>query len=320
MVTISGQQTGKEEQTLEQRQAPSVSLGRSHLRQWLALIGLLVFTAVVFWDAIVVLVQRWSSDPDYHHGFLVPLFAGYLLWRRREMIQGKSIVVSWSALIAGLGCFLVAAAIRAGSVLYYIRILDPAALVPTFLGVLLVTTGWRGFRWGWPAGVFLVFMLPMPGAVATLLSHPLQRAATLASTFVLQTIGIPCLAEGNVIQLQGGSLEVVQACSGLKMMSLFFAVCVGAAFVMDRPLLDRILVAISAPPIALIANILRISLTGILHELGVSSANLDHELSGWLMMPAAVLILYGGLAIWDRLLVPVEHGPQRVISANKGPA
>jgi exosortase len=319
MVTLSERQTGQWEQVPEQRQASSASPGQSGLRPWLALIGLLVFTGLVFWDAVLVLVQRWSSDPDYHHGFLVPLFAGYLLWRRRGMILGKPIVVSWSAFIAGLGCFLLAAVIRAGSVLYYIRILDPVALIPTFFGVLLVTTGWRGFRWGWPAGVFLVFMLPMPGAVATLLSHPLQRAATIASTFLLQTLGIPCLAEGNVIQLQEGSLEVVQACSGLKMMSLFFAVCVGAAFVMERPLLDRILVAVSAPPIALLANILRITLTGILLALGVSSANLDHELAGWLMMPAAVLILYAGLAIWDRLLVPVEHGPQRVISARKEP-
>ena len=286
-------------------------------KQWFALVGMVILTSLVFWDALLVLVQRWSSDPDYHHGFLVPLFAGYLLWRRRGMIVGKPIAVSWSAVVTGLGCFVLAGVIRAGSILYYVRILDPAAIIPAFFGVVLLMTGWRGLRWAWPAVVFLVFMLPMPGAVANLLSHPLQRVATIASTFVLQTLGVPCLAEGNVIQLRDGALEVVQACSGLKMMSLFFAVCVGAAFLMERPILDRIVVAVSAPPIALLANILRVSLTGILHELGVTSANLDHEVSGWLMMPAAVLILYAGLAIWDRLLIPVEQGPQRIVPTQK---
>src|SRR5690606_34260097 len=101
-------------------------------------------------------------------------------------------------------------------------------------------------------------MLPMPGAVATLLSHPLQRVGTLASTFIIQTLGIPAIAEGNVITLREGQLEVVRACSGLKMMSLFFAVCWGAAFLTDRPWLDRVLMIVSAPPVALVANILRI--------------------------------------------------------------
>lgn len=314
MALTNERESGQVEQLAANREVASALVTRSHQWQWLALISLLVFVGFVFWDAIFVLIQRWSSDPDYHHGFLVPVFSAYLLWRRRKMILNKPVIVSRSALIAGVACFLLAAIIRAGSVLYYVRILDPAALIPTFFGVLLLITGWRGFRWAWPAGAFLVFMLPMPGAVATLLSHPLQRVATIASTFVLQTLGIPCLGEGNVIQLQEGSLEVVQACSGLKMMSLFFAVCVGAAFMMERPILDRIVIAISGPPIALLANIARISLTGLLHEIGVRSANLDHEVSGWLMMPAAVIILYAGLAIWDRLLVPVESEPQRIVS------
>jgi len=322
MVTANEAKPGQDQQVVEsgktiESKGSSPSVDRTTSVRWLVLIGLGCLAIIVFWDAILVLIQRWASDPDYHHGFLVPLFSGYLLYRRRGMIIGKPVLVSWSALVAGLACFLLAAMVRAGSILYYVRILDPAALIPTFFGMILLTTGWRGLRWAWPAGVFLVFMLPMPGAVANLLSHPLQRVATIASTFVLQTLGIPCLAEGNVIQLREGSLEVVQACSGLKMMSLFFAVCVGAAFMMERPILDRVLVAISAPPIALLANILRISLTGILHELGVTSANLDHEVSGWLMMPAAVMILYGGLAIWDRLVVPTEHGPQRMVPARE---
>lgn len=291
-----------------------------HFRIWVAFAGLLVVLVVIFWDALLVLVQRWAKDADYHHGFLVPIFAGYLLWRRRKLLGDfNSLAVTPSALAAGILCLVLAGMTRAVSVLYYVRIVDPAAIIPAFMGIILCLFGWRGLRWAWPAGVFLVFMLPMPGAVATLLSHPLQRVGTLASTFIIQTLGIPAIAEGNVITLREGQLEVVRACSGLKMMSLFFAVCWGAAFLSDRPWLDRLLMIISAPPVALVANILRITLTAVLVEWGLTSANLDHELAGWLMMPMAVFLLYGEMALWDRIFIPAEQGPPPVITGESLP-
>ena len=289
-------------------------------RIWLAFLGLIVLLVVIFWDALFVLVQRWAKDADYHHGFLVPVFAGYLLWRRRKLLGDlSSLAVTPSALAAGIMCLVLAGVTRAISVLYYVRIVDPAAVIPAFMGIVLCLFGWRGLRWAWPSGVFLVFMLPMPGAVATLLSHPLQRVGTLASTFIIQTLGIPAIAEGNVITLREGQLEVVRACSGLKMMSLFFAVCWGAAFLSDRPWLDRLLMIISAPPVALVANILRITLTAVLVEWGLTSANLDHELAGWLMMPMAVFLLYGEMALWDRIFIPAEQGPPPVITGESLP-
>lgn len=288
-------------------------------REFVALGAVALIFVLVFWDALSVLVQRWWSDADYHHGFLVPLFAGYLLWRRRGLLDDRWMPsqVSWTAIVVGAVLLVIAGCLRAASVMFYARIVDPAAIVPAFLGLLLVLGGWKWLRWGWPAGVFLVFMLPLPGFVATMLSHPLQRAATIASTFLLQTIGVPCIPEGNVITLEHGQLEVVQACSGLKMMSLFFAVCFGAAFLMDRPVIDRILIIISAPVIALLSNILRISITGVLHQWGIATANLDHELAGWLMMPLAVLILAGLLAVWDRLVTSTDESAGHLVFATE---
>lgn len=284
-------------------------------RSWWVLLVLVALLAILFWDAIWVLIQRWARDPDYHHGFLVPLVAIYLLWRRRFQLTERAVLnVSWGATAAGVGLLLVAGLVRAASVLFYVRIVDPAAIIPAFLGLVLCVFGWKGLRWAWPAAVFLVFMLPMPGAVANLLSHPLQRIGTLASTFLIQTLGIPALAEGNIITLREGQLEVVRACSGLKMMSLFFAVCWAVAFFQDRPWIDRLLLIVSAPPVALVANILRITLTALLVEWGLTAANLDHELAGWLMMPTAVLILYGELALWNRILVPATAGSAPVIA------
>ncbi len=289
---------------------------------WWLFAGMLVLLVVLFWDAIVVLVQRWWSDPDYHHGFLVPLFAMYLLWRRKGKLANfdRTSSVATSAIITGVISLMLAGLVRAAAVLYYVRIADPAAIIPAFFGIVLCLFGWKGLRWAWPAGIFLVFMLPMPGAVATLLSHPLQRAGTIASTFLIQMLGIPAIAEGNMITLREGQLEVVRACSGLKMMSLFFAVCFGAAFLSERPWVDRLVMIFSAPAVALVANILRITATALLVEWNLMSASLDHELAGWLMMPTAVLLLYGELAIWDRLFVPAPEGPQRITLTQEKPA
>ncbi len=275
-----------------------------------------VFVAL-FWDAWGVLLQRWAGDPDYTHGFLVPLVSGYLLWQRRGLLRGADLSPTWSAIAAGVACLVLAGLTRTASLILFARILDPAAIVPCVFGLILLLGGWGAFRWAWPSALFLVFMLPLPGFVSTLLSHPLQRAATIASTFLLQTLGVSAMAEGNVIVLRDGQLEVVQACSGLKMMSLFVAVCVAAAFIMRRPLLDRLLVVVSAPVNALAANIIRITVTGVLHELNLVGTNMQHDLAGWLMMPAAVVLVWVELYFLDRILVPQAEAAPVVVSMER---
>ena len=300
------------------------SRGIPHFRaNRIAVVASLVVVACVFLalfgDAWGVLLQRWAGDPDYTHGFLVPLVSGYLLWQRRGLLRGAALSPTWSAVAVGVGCLVLSGVIRAASLILFARVLDPAAIVPCVFGLILLLGGWGAFRWAWPSALFLIFMLPLPGFVATLLSHPLQRAATIASTFALQTLGVPAMAEGNVIALRDGQLEIVQACSGLKMMSLFVAVCVAAAFIMRRPLLDRILVAVSAPLNALAANVIRITVTGVLHELNLVGTNMQHDLAGWLMMPAAVLLVWVELYLLDRILVPQSDAAPVVVSVVAGP-
>ncbi|MGQ9606257.1 MAG: exosortase/archaeosortase family protein [Thermogutta sp.] len=275
-----------------------------------------VFVAL-FWDAWGVLLQRWASDPDYTHGFLVPLVSVYLLWQRRGMLKKADLSPSLSAVALGIGCLMISGVIRATSLILFARVLDPAAIVPCVFGLILLLGGWGAFRWAWPSALFLIFMLPLPGFVSTLLSHPLQRAATIASTFLLQTFGVSAMAEGNVIALRDGQLEVVQACSGLKMMSLFVAVCFAAAFIMRRPILDRLLVVISAPVNALAANVIRITVTGVLHELHLVGTNMQHDLAGWAMMPAAVLLVWAELYLLDRILVPRSDATPLVVSVER---
>ena len=188
---------------------------------------------------------------------------------------------------------------------YYYDLLDPASLVPCLAGLTLFVGGWKAIRWAWPSIVFLVFMVPLPGFLANLMGGPLQRLATVASTFLIQTIGISAVAEGNVISLADSQIGVAEACNGLRNMMLFLAVCVGLALISRRTPIEKVIIVFSSALIALLANIVRIAATAILHATVSHQAatHLYHDLAGWFMMPLAVVFLWLELAYLNRVFV-----------------
>src|SRR5262249_20792034 len=136
------------------------------------------------------------------------------------------------------------------------------------------------------------------------------QAATVASTYALQTFGLPAVAEGNVISLSNVQLGIVEACSGLSMLLVFLAVCTAVAIVIRRPMWERIVILGSALPIALIANEARITTTGVLHEtVGHFLANkVFHDWGSWLMMVLALGLLWLEIVVLSRLFVEDEAG------------
>jgi exosortase len=191
----------------------------------------------------------------------------------------------------------------------YIDCLDAAALLPCLAGLAVLLGGKPALRWAWPAIAFLAFMVPMPFSIQNAMPHPLQRVATLASTCALQTLGLPALAEGNVIVLGETRIGVVEACSGLNMLVIFFALSTAVALLIDRPLWKKLVLVACAVPIALVANVARVTVTVILHEtVGHKAADLVfHDLAGWLMMPFALVLLWLELKVLARL--PMEVKP-----------
>ena len=164
----------------------------------------------------------------------------------------------------------------------------------------------------WPSLLFLFFMLPLPGFLESMLRQPLQDFGTMTSVFVIQTLGIAAVAQGNVIQLTKGELGVVEACSGLRMLMLFFAICVGAAFMLRCAIWEKVLIVVSAIPIAIFSNVARITITAILYEAArkwptvISTETADwvfHDMAGLLMMPLALLLLWGEMALLSKLLL-----------------
>jgi exosortase len=278
---------------------------------WLA--GATALIAVLAWSygpMFIALARRWYRDPDYTHGFLVVPFAVLLLWSRREMVAE----VSPRGTLWGFALLALAGVMRWASAYYSFVLLNSASLLPCAAGLVLLMGGWRWLWWAAPSIVFLGFMFPLPGFATGYLSQPLQHAGTIVATYLLQLIGIPAASEGNLILLTDAQLGVVEACSGLKMMVMFFAVCIAVAFLVKRPLLDRILIVSSAVPIALLANVFRLIITGVLHEYvgGRTADTFFHDLAGWFMMPAAMILLGIELLLLSRLLVI----PQRAAAAS----
>ena len=271
---------------------------------------LAVAALVSYSGSFAGLVGRWWNDPDYLHGFLVPIVAVFLLWQRRDMLIGVRPAGSlWGLALIGLS-----AAMRWASAYYYYELLDPASLIPCLAGLALFVGGWKWLRWAGPSIAFLVFMIPLPGFVATLMGHPLQRIATIASTYTIQTVGVPAVAEGNVILLGDSQIGVAEACNGLRNMMLFIAVGSAVALTMKRPLLEKAIIILSAAPIAVIANVVRITATAVLHSMSHHELadTTYHDLAAWFMMPLAVVLLWGELAILRRIFVPTRvSGPLR---------
>jgi exosortase len=275
--------------------------------RWPIFLGGLGLTLWAYLPTLEFLADKWANDPQYSHGFLVPLFSAFLLYR---VVKTPS--ETWLGRPAPITALLfvsIAGVLRAvaGGLLFYQ--LDAAALLLTIAALVTLVAGWRGFAKALPALLFLCFMVPLPYEVERNVGGPLRLVATQASTFLLQTLGQPAIAEGNTILIDRHTLEVADACSGLKMLVTFAAFAVGAVLLGRRSWLEKLLVLLGIVPIAVTANVARIAATGVSYSIaGDSKATMAtlHDVYGWLMMPAGLAML--GLQLWclNRLIVRDE--------------
>ncbi len=237
----------------------------------------------------------------------MPLFAGYILWRRRDQIKADDFRPSWW----GVGIVTVSFGVRYAGFALYQTWLDAASLLVAIVGIVVAIGGRRVLLWAAPGLLFLLFVIPLPYRIQSMLAGTLQRTATIASTYVLQTVGVPAVSEGNIILLTHDRLGIVEACNGLTMLVTFFALATAVALLVKRSFVERLLIVASAVPIAVAANVARISLTGVLFEAqqGDWAHRLFHDLAGWFMMPLAIGMLLVELYILKKSLVDVSAEP-----------
>jgi exosortase len=261
------------------------------------------------WPTLRDLFDKWMNDPGYSHGILVPPFAAYLLWARRDRVT-----MGQPAVWLGFGCLFLAAGVRLVSGVFIRPWMDAYAILPAAAGLALLLGGIAALRWCWPGVLFLFFMIPLPYMFERALGAPLQRVATIGSEFLLQTIGQPAVAEGNTILLNDVTLGIVDACSGLRMLVTFFAFATGVAMLIQKSWIEKATIIGSALPIAIITNILRIVATGLMYQYNSEFAHrFFHDMAGWFMMPICLMFLGIELWIMKRLVIePQEVAPMLI--------
>ena len=269
-----------------------------------AVLILAVITAWSYWPILARLFVAWQDNYDYSAGQLVPLVVVFFIWHERKSLKQCRFAPCWWR---GIIVLLFAEMTRIYGVLSLRVFLERYAFVLAVAGLTLMVAGWQVFRRMLWTLLFLFLMFPVPGRVHDRISSPLQRLATTGSVFLLEALGAPVAQQGNIVMLNDNTpMAVAEACSGLRMLTAFIIVTAFIAYMVKRPRWEKGVLLASSIPIAVACNIVRIFLTGMI-MLYVSVAlgeKFFHDFAGLVMMPAAVLLLFGEIWLMDRLIVP----------------
>lgn len=268
--------------------APSALQERVPWSAWLA--GLSVLFLVLYGPILESLILNWWKDPNYGHGFLVPVFAGYVFWKQRERLAKISLKPSnfgFLVMVAAIALLLLGSL---GAELFTSRF----SMLVLVAGCVLFLGGWRFLRAiTFPLG-FLILMIPIPAIIYNQITFPLQLLASRFATFWLQLINVPVLREGNLIILPNYTLEVVDACSGIRSLMTLITLAIAYGYLTERRLWVRWLLVILMVPIAIVSNAIRIMGAGLLtFHYGPSMAEgFFHEFSGWVIFVAALILMF----------------------------
>src|SRR5688572_16661397 len=268
------------------------------------LVGMTIALVISYWAMLWMAATSWSQ-PQYSHGYLVPVFALVLLWMRREPLTA----ISNRERLIGLGLLLFILTVRAYAVRVRMAHLDMYTFVPAMLAMVIMIGGWRLLRWAGPAVFFLVFMFPLATKLERIFLDPLQSVAMRGGTYALQTTGIETYNHGNVIYIRDHEgveqvLNVAEACSGLNMLTIFSAMSVALVFVMPGALWEKLVILASAVPIAIFVNVMRILVYGILRYFSGGAADWFHDYGAApFMMPLAMGLLYLEYIILQNLVI-----------------
>ena len=253
-------------------------------------------TAFLYEHVLKGLAIQWWTDENYSHGFLIPVISGYLLWeRRRQLARARPDTSVWGypVLVLGLLLLIVGQAATFG---FAVRL----SFVVTLAGLTLLLAGPAVLRIAAFPLAYLLFMIPVPATLLTRIAFPLQLLAAKAATGTLDLLNVPVLREGNVIELAATRLEVTEACSGIRSLISLLALAVIFAYVSQRTGKARLILVLSAVPIAVIANAARVTLTGVAAQAFGPGAAMGfyHLFSGWVIF----LVAFGLMAATGRMI------------------
>ena len=275
-------------------------------RSWVVWFTILLSLLVLLYASVLkLLVAQWWTDPNYGHGFFVPLFSGYILWHQRERWTKSEIEPSNFGLLVMLGAVALLFIGSLGAELFTSRF----SLLVLIAGIILFLAGWKMLRAVAFPLAFLIFMIPIPVIIYNQITFPLQLIASRLATVWLEVVGVPVLHDGNVLVLSNLSLEVAEACSGIRSLMSLIALAVAYGHLAEPRRWVRYALVVLMVPSAIVTNAMRIMGAGVLaHKFGPQAAEgFLHQFSGWVVFLATLVLIF--LCHW--ILRHVAQGTNR---------
>jgi exosortase len=271
---------------------------------WLEVGLLVVLIGFLYHSILARLVWQWWDDPNFSHGFFVPLFSGFVVWQERDRLAAVTPKPSWFGLLIMTG----ALAVLVIGVLGVELFLSRSSLVFLLAGLVVYFMGWEYFRRILFPWACLFLMIPIPAIIFNQIAFPLQLVASRFASSLLPLLGVPVLQEGNVLQLPVMSLEVAQACSGIRSLMSLGTLAIMYGYFLEPKVSRRVLLALASVPIAIVANGLRVVVTGLLVQYWdpAKAEGFFHEFQGWVIFVLSLLLLFsvhGLMRFFDRLRV-----------------
>lgn len=293
--------------SLTQNPGPAMGLPGATTRYWRTdYILLVLFCAVAlvatlpFLDALKFMYDNWLGMPEYSHGILVPLISGYLVWQRREELARCEFTGSaWGPVVVVLGFALGAMADMAT-----VYPLMQYAYLVVFYGLVLSFTGVDVVRRIAMPLLILVFMVPLPQFIIAMMSGQLQLLSSALGVGMMRLLGVSVYLEGNVIDLGGYKLQVIEACDGLRYLFPLMTLGFITAYMYAAPLWARVVLFASSVPLTLVMNGLRVGAIGVMVDRwGPSMAEgLLHDVQGWMVFLASGAVMLGEVVLLNRLI------------------
>ena len=287
-----------------------------------------VISGLIWWifrEEINGIVRQWLTNPSWSHGFLIPLFSLYFLNQSKdEILAIKEPRPSWMVGLPLVLFFLVLYPVNV--VMLKFMYGKPLILIAVIGSVVLFTGGWKILKYTWLPVAYLFFAVPLPGRLYFQLTNPMRQLAAQVATVILNMVPqLEATVQGSTIDviykgvLMEPGLDVADACSGMRLLMAFVALGVAMAYLHWRPIWQRMVLLATTVPIAIVCNIVRVTITGFIYILGNPkyAQGIYHDMLGMLMLPLA-FVLYGGLAaLMENLFIDEDETEEEDIIVRK---
>jgi exosortase len=249
-----------------------------------------ILVAWLYSSILEHLAQQWWQDSNFSHGMFVPAFSLFLLWHDRERLRSQIEAPSWWGLALIVMALVMLILGTLGAELFFARV----SFLLLMAGLIVLFFGFSHLRTVSFPLAFLILMFPIPAIIFNQITFPLQLLASKIASTVLPWFGVPVLREGNVITLPAMTLEVAEACSGIRSLLSLVTLSIIYGYLMESRNSIRVLLALASVPIAVAANSLRIVGTGILVQYWdpEKAEGFFHVFSGWLIFVISLVMLF----------------------------